>query len=473
MKSMQELLDIMNAALEESAPFGEPSQQDMMADKLSDAYQQGGEEGLCKAAGCTMQELDQEINEICREKGLHPDDDRDECIQLYIEELVDNADYKDHGEYESIEENEDDIDPKMQGIFNELGITKSTYVLDGLKEIPLSQVGPGYWLLGFDRDGSCFEISKEESPEEAKNSITNYGEYKVSDAEITELNGARYYWNENMPDTGVLHITEAQESEKYEGDFEPIEEILEREDTMVIGAQDGQLYCFDNDEQVMLGSTPEQVADGMKKCGYHDGTSLYGSSTMDFADEEGFNNSEDANKLLDDALEILHGKNEDINKANDFEDDIKQKEPCPQCGSEDCTCPPGECDCDPVHEDVNESYPYGMAPQQDQETETINYSKTKKVGDSTLTISANAKSLEELQELLQMAGLNPEKAEDYVDPYDKDSDDVCDCCGKEIVDGDCGCDDHDHPEEPKMLSYSTDKKAIVDMLRNKLAQKLQ
>jgi len=259
----------------------------------------------------------------------------------------------------------------------------------------------------------------------------------------------------------------------YEGDFEPIEEILERDDTMVIGAQDGQLYCFKDDEQVMLGSTPEQVADGMKKCGYHDGISLYGSSTMDFSDEEGFDRSYDANDLLDDALEILHGKNEDINKANDFEDDIKQKEPCPQCGSEDCTCPPGECDCDPVHEDVNESYPYGMVPQQDQETETINYSKTKKVGDSTLTISANAKSLEELQELLQMAGLNPEKAQDHVDPYDKDSDDVCDCCGKEIVDGDCGCDDHDHPEEPKMLSYSTDKKAIVDMLRDKLAQKLQ
>jgi len=117
---------------------------------------------------------------------------------------------------ESIEENEDDIGPKMQGIFKELGIDKDTYVLDGLKEIPLSQVGPGYWLLGFDRDGSCFEISKEESPQDAKDSITNYGKYKVSDADITDFAGARYYWNENMPDTGVLHITEAQESEKYE-----------------------------------------------------------------------------------------------------------------------------------------------------------------------------------------------------------------------------------------------------------------
>lgn len=88
---------------DESAPFGDPSQQDELADRLSDAYEKGGEEGLCKEAGCTLEELDNEIQEICREKGLHPDDDRDECIQLYIEELVDNADYKDHGEYESVE----------------------------------------------------------------------------------------------------------------------------------------------------------------------------------------------------------------------------------------------------------------------------------------------------------------------------------------------------------------------------------
>ena len=89
---------------EESAPFAEPSQQDEAYERLQNAYEQGGEEGLCKEAGCTLEELDQEINEICRDKGLHPDDDRDECIQIYIEDLVDNADYKDHGEYESVEE---------------------------------------------------------------------------------------------------------------------------------------------------------------------------------------------------------------------------------------------------------------------------------------------------------------------------------------------------------------------------------
>ena len=73
-------------------PAMEPSRQDELADELMTAYEKGGEEGLCKASGCTMEELDAEINEICRERGLHPDDDRDECIQAYIEELVDNMD---------------------------------------------------------------------------------------------------------------------------------------------------------------------------------------------------------------------------------------------------------------------------------------------------------------------------------------------------------------------------------------------
>jgi len=323
---------------------------------------------------------------------------------------------------------------------------------------------------GMDRD--CDEcdgtgIAKEYQDESSEGGPTPS---QMSDEDLADYIGASVEEVRADREAAEEAADDKSRDHMHEGDFEPIEEILEREDSMVIGAEDGQLYLFNDErEMVLLGSTPEQVADGMKKHGYHAGMELYGSSSMDFSDEEGFDSSYDANDLLDDALEILHSKNEDINKANDFEDDIKQKEPCPQCGSADCTCTPGECDCTPV----NESYPFGVVAQQDQDSESINYTKTKKVGDSTLTISANAKSLEELQELLQMAGLNPEKASDYVDPYDKDSDEVCDCCGKDIVDGSCGCDDHDHPEEPKMLSYSTDKKAIVDMLKAKLAQKLQ
>ena len=79
----------------------EQSREDEAYDELMDAYQKGGEEGLCKAIGCTERELSDEIEEICREKDLHADDDRDECIQLYVEELVDNADWKDHGGMDS------------------------------------------------------------------------------------------------------------------------------------------------------------------------------------------------------------------------------------------------------------------------------------------------------------------------------------------------------------------------------------
>jgi len=85
--------------MEESAPFGEPSQEDMMYDKLITAYE-NGEEDLAEVMGMSMEELDDELTDHAMEKGLHMDDDRDEVVQGYIEDVVNSADYKDHGEYE-------------------------------------------------------------------------------------------------------------------------------------------------------------------------------------------------------------------------------------------------------------------------------------------------------------------------------------------------------------------------------------
>jgi len=90
-------------AKKESVPFGEPSQQDMMADKLMSAYEKGEEE-LAKEMGLSLEELDQEMTEFAMDHNLHMDDDRDEVVQGYIEDVVNSADYKDHGEYESIED---------------------------------------------------------------------------------------------------------------------------------------------------------------------------------------------------------------------------------------------------------------------------------------------------------------------------------------------------------------------------------
>jgi hypothetical protein len=73
-------------------PQSEPSKQEMELDKLNDVYEKGGEAGLAKEIGLSPQELDREMSEYGMEHGLHMDDDRDDIIQGYIEELVDNMD---------------------------------------------------------------------------------------------------------------------------------------------------------------------------------------------------------------------------------------------------------------------------------------------------------------------------------------------------------------------------------------------
>ena len=95
----------------------------------------------------------------------------------------------------------------MQELFNELRVSNTnTYIVDSNNnEINTKQVDSGYWALAFDRDGSCFEMYKV-TREYAKDSITDFGHYKLTDAHITDFANARYYWNENMCDTGILHI---------------------------------------------------------------------------------------------------------------------------------------------------------------------------------------------------------------------------------------------------------------------------
>lgn len=103
--------------MEESAPFGEPSQQEEQYNLLITAYE-NGEEDLAEVLGLSMQELDQEMTEFAMDHNLHMDDDRDEVVQGYIEQVVDNADYKDHGEPEMAQEHIDALEElkKMAGL---------------------------------------------------------------------------------------------------------------------------------------------------------------------------------------------------------------------------------------------------------------------------------------------------------------------------------------------------------------------
>jgi len=55
------------------------------ADDLEDAYERGGESQLARALGITTDQLDDEINEVGLEMGLHADDDREDIIQRIID----------------------------------------------------------------------------------------------------------------------------------------------------------------------------------------------------------------------------------------------------------------------------------------------------------------------------------------------------------------------------------------------------
>jgi len=94
----------------------EQSREEEAYNELVDAYDKGGEEGLCKAIGCSIEELDDEMSEYARDHSLHMDDDRDEIIHGYIEQLVDNADWKDHGEMDH------DVDEDLQRMRELAGI---------------------------------------------------------------------------------------------------------------------------------------------------------------------------------------------------------------------------------------------------------------------------------------------------------------------------------------------------------------
>jgi hypothetical protein len=85
-------------------PAMEPSEDSTMYDDAMEAYADNGEEGLCDFFGCTMSEMSTEIEDMCREKGLHPDDDRDECIPHVVDDMIDNRERKDHGEPEMDED---------------------------------------------------------------------------------------------------------------------------------------------------------------------------------------------------------------------------------------------------------------------------------------------------------------------------------------------------------------------------------
>lgn len=140
------------------------------------------------------------------------------------------------------------------------------------------------------------------------------------------------------------------------------------------------------------------------------------------------------------------------------------------------------------------SSPYGMQGADDQDDkESVSYNRTKKQGDATVTVSANAESMDELHNILKLAGIDPHGLEGSKKPEEPDHDhdeepkqgeyaDVCDGCGKPGDECECSdCDQHGDDEEskmkmkvislkPKATGYDPvagDKKEILNALMNR------
>ena len=94
----------------------------------------------------------------------------------------------------------------MQHYLEDIRVSdENTYITDGDKELTTAEIGSGFWSCGFDRDGTCFEMTKI-SRRMAKDIMFDYGSYKLKDLEVTDFGDARYYWNEESADTGVLLV---------------------------------------------------------------------------------------------------------------------------------------------------------------------------------------------------------------------------------------------------------------------------
>jgi len=93
----------------------------------------------------------------------------------------------------------------MQKVFNNIRVDNNTHITDGDTELTTAQVSKGFWLCGFDRAGSCFEMTKI-SRARAKECLFDYGTYALKDCDITDFDCATYYWHEEMADGGILRV---------------------------------------------------------------------------------------------------------------------------------------------------------------------------------------------------------------------------------------------------------------------------
>ena len=126
---------------------------------------------------------------------------------------------------------------------------------------------------------------------------------------------------------------------------------------------------------------------------------------------------------------------------------------------------------------IEEGFPMiipGEAPEEQEERENVTYSKTKTKGDASVTISANAKSMQDLHDVLRLAGITLPKDKEMSMGEPEAEQEVCAQCG----DPDCTCppgecDCGSEPEQPAQYTQQPDKSVITGLLRDKLKDYLR
>jgi len=123
-----------------------------------------------------------------------------------------------------------------------------------------------------------------------------------------------------------------------------------------------------------------------------------------------------------------------------------------------------------------ETMPGAVGPQEDT---NISFNQTKRIGDSSVTVSANAKDMEELHRILKLAGVNYNGDGAMQEPSMKDvAVALAPHAPEAPAEEPCGCDDAEVAipmvpgPKPLDLKYTTDKTALINAIKDKLAQRL-
>lgn len=112
-----------------------------------------------------------------------------------------------------------------------------------------------------------------------------------------------------------------------------------------------------------------------------------------------------------------------------------------------------------------ETMPGAVGPQEDT---NVSFNQTKRIGDATVTVSANAKDMEELHRVLKLAGIEVKDAENTEPSVTDAAVALAPHMPAEPADEPCGCEEPVSEPKPIDLRYSTDKTALLNVLRDKL-----